>query len=208
VTNAAPTLTVGGDRTVNEGAVLSLTPIATFTDPGTLDTHTATINWGDGSTSAGTVTEAPFGPPGSTAGAGGSVAASHSYAAAGTYPVSVTATDADGLSDTKTFQVAVIAAPTASITGQPPASTRLVLTPDGQGLQIDGPPGTPATVSISYSPLSSSSYKNEFGFFVLDANGKINGKAPGQRGFLRAALRSRNNRIVFRRGQKVGITQK
>ena len=35
------------DQTANEGEILILDPIATFNDLGTLDTHNATIDWGD-----------------------------------------------------------------------------------------------------------------------------------------------------------------
>ena len=59
VTNVAPTvgaITAPLDPSlvghVDRGAS------ATFTDPGTADTHTAVWDWGDGTTSAGTVTEA------------------------------------------------------------------------------------------------------------------------------------------------------
>jgi hypothetical protein len=47
VNNVAPTLTAGSDQAVGERQTVSLAP-ATFNDLGTLDTHTATINWGDG----------------------------------------------------------------------------------------------------------------------------------------------------------------
>ncbi|HVH63318.1 MAG TPA: PKD domain-containing protein, partial [Candidatus Dormibacteraeota bacterium] len=57
-----------------------------FSDPGKLDSHTATWNFGDGSSS---VTAIPAG--GST-----SLSALHSYAGPGTYPVSLTVTDDDG----------------------------------------------------------------------------------------------------------------
>src|SRR2546428_1209507 len=63
----------------------------------TLDTHSATINWGDGTvTETGMVTESPFGPPGSTAGANGTVSGSHVYADNGSYTVKLCVTDDDG----------------------------------------------------------------------------------------------------------------
>jgi VCBS repeat-containing protein len=81
---------------------------ATFNDLGTLDTHTATIDWGDGHVTTGTVSESPFGPPGSTAGANGTVTGSHTYKRTGVYTVKVTVTDDDGgvsLTDTLTIRV-------------------------------------------------------------------------------------------------------
>jgi len=55
----------------------------TFTDPGTLDTHTASWNFGDGASS-------PSSPADSVA-----PSASHSYGAPGTYTVTLTVTDDD-----------------------------------------------------------------------------------------------------------------
>ena len=49
VGNVAPTLEVADDQAVDEGELLALASLGTFTDPGTGDTHTATIDWGDGS---------------------------------------------------------------------------------------------------------------------------------------------------------------
>jgi len=107
VNNVAPMIDAGVVQSVDEGSVVSLAP-ATFNDLGTLDTHTATINWGDGTaTEAGVVTESPFGPPGSTAGADGTISGSHVYADEGTFTVTVTVMDDEGDSDTKTFQVTV-----------------------------------------------------------------------------------------------------
>src|SRR5690606_15292502 len=60
VNNVAPTLTVVGNQTVDEGSQVSITDIGTFTDPGfanpsnplpggeTDETFTYTIDWGDG----------------------------------------------------------------------------------------------------------------------------------------------------------------
>lgn len=65
----------------------AVTASASFTDPGRLDTHTASIDWGDGTSSDGVVTE--------QAGSG-SASGTHLYAAAGVYTVTLTVTDKDG----------------------------------------------------------------------------------------------------------------
>jgi PKD repeat protein len=80
---------------------------ATFNDLGTLDTHTASIDWGDGHVTDGTVSESPFGPPGSTAGANGTVTGTHTYKRAGVYTVKVTVTDDDGACRTDMLTVTV-----------------------------------------------------------------------------------------------------
>lgn len=78
-----------------EGAEVNGT-VATFTDPDTSATageYAATIEWGDGSSSAGTVS-----------GSGGSfsVAGSHTYADEGSYAIKVTIVDVDNESNTAT----------------------------------------------------------------------------------------------------------
>jgi len=83
VDNVAPTVTASfASANVSCGSN-NATLNVSFTDPG-VDTHTAVVNWGDGSgdQSLGTVTS-PF-------------AASHTYGAAGMYNATVTVTDSDG----------------------------------------------------------------------------------------------------------------
>ena len=61
---------------------------ATYSDPGSNDTHTAVVDWGDSTTS-------------NPAASAGALSASHSYGSAGIYTVCVTVTDDDGGSDTE-----------------------------------------------------------------------------------------------------------
>lgn len=75
---------------------------ASFSDAGTLDTHTAVIDWDATGTST----------PGSAAvtesGGTGSVLGSHTYTAAGVYTVKITLSDKDGGAGTSLFQYVVV----------------------------------------------------------------------------------------------------
>lgn len=110
VNNVAPTvgpITVQPDPAVigltEAGA--SITTSATFTDPGTLDTHTAEWNWNDNNTSSGTATD-------------GTISGSHTYTAVGVYTVSLTVTDDDGGSGESSFEFVVVYDPSAGfVTG-------------------------------------------------------------------------------------------
>ena len=91
--NVAPvvtSLTIPNSPVVTES---SIAVSATFTDGDVADTHTALVDWGDGTTSAGIVTEPASGA--------GTATGAHSYAAAGVYTVSVTVTDQGSLEDTR-----------------------------------------------------------------------------------------------------------
>jgi PKD repeat protein len=96
VFNVPPQVTAGNNKTIDEGDTVSI--VATFTDPGWLDTHTAIIDWGDGSVEPGTVTE--------TNGSG-VVSGSHVYGDNGVYKVIITVTDDDGDSDSDSLFVTV-----------------------------------------------------------------------------------------------------
>ena len=101
IDNQAPLVDAGPDPApVAEGVVVPLN--ATFTDPGLADTHTASINWGDGtvqscSTPACSVT---------SSNGSGTVTGSHAYGAGGVYTVTVTVSDGeDAGSDNFTVNV-------------------------------------------------------------------------------------------------------
>jgi PKD repeat protein len=95
IANARPVVDAGPD--VVTGGDVTLAP-ATFTDAGVEDTHTATVDWGDGTVEPGAVDQ----------GAGaGSVAATHTYAAPGGYVVEVCVTDDELDTGCDTFDVTV-----------------------------------------------------------------------------------------------------
>ena len=106
--NVAPSVSAGADQTVNDGDTVTLDP-ATFTDPGILDTHTATIDWGDGTVESGAVSEAS---------GSGTVSGSHVYSIDGGiqyggtqfFTVTVTVTDDDGGNGSDTLVVEVVSA--------------------------------------------------------------------------------------------------
>ena len=134
ILNVPPDLGVlsGPADPVSVGTPVSVT--GAFTDPGILDTHTVTYDWGDATSSAGTVNE--------TSGSG-TVSGSHAYAAAGVYTVTVTVTDKDGGSDTEVYEFVVVYDPDAGfVTG---------------GGWIDSPAG-------AYKPNLALAGKATFGF--------------------------------------------
>jgi len=90
VLNVAPSMTstYGPPGPIEAGVATSFG--GTFTDPGIDDTHTATWDWGDGTTSAGTVS-------------GNSASGSHVFATGGYYNVQLTITDDDGGTVTSTY---------------------------------------------------------------------------------------------------------
>ncbi|MBT8214243.1 MAG: PKD domain-containing protein [Acidimicrobiia bacterium] len=94
VFNVEPTIDAGPDQRVARQHQITLGP-AVFRDQGTADTHTATVNWGDGTVDVGVVLEEPFGYPGSGAGMEGTVWAAHVYEAPAIYNVIVCVSDDD-----------------------------------------------------------------------------------------------------------------
>jgi Tol biopolymer transport system component/streptogramin lyase len=98
VDNAAPVITGISGPSGPQAVGSTVSVAANFTDAGAQDIHTCAINWGDGSTSAGSVME--------TNGSG-FCGGSHTYATAGTFTVRVTITDDDGGSASSTINVTV-----------------------------------------------------------------------------------------------------
>lgn len=109
VNNAAPNV---GSITIPAEPVLINTTVkasVSFTDAGILDTHTAVWDWGDGTTSQGTISE--------TSGSG-EANGNHVYTTVGIYQVKVTVADKDNSSSESIYQYVVVYDPDAGfVTG-------------------------------------------------------------------------------------------
>lgn len=102
VTNEDPTLAIEPGSSFAGGVTLIS---ASFNDPGWLDTHTGTIDWGDGAIDT---------IPASTQGSGwGTFFGSHVYENAGLYDVTVTLTDDDDGNDLATVSDLEVKSPVA-----------------------------------------------------------------------------------------------
>jgi hypothetical protein len=100
VKNAAPVLGALVGPSTPMAVKKNVSVNAEFTDAGVLDTHTAQIDWGDGSVTAGTVSEAN---------GAGTVSGTHAYNAAGIYRVVMTVMDKDGsVSNTSAIETLVV----------------------------------------------------------------------------------------------------
>jgi len=98
VNNVAPTIeSMSGPSADPMQLGLPIQLNGEFSDPGCLDTHVATIDWGDGDT---TTINVPFGTY--------TVTGNHIYTSAGVYLITLTVTDDDGGSDSMTLEYYVV----------------------------------------------------------------------------------------------------
>ncbi len=126
-----------------------------FTDPGTAQTHTATVDWGDGTTTAATVVE--------SAGSGTVSSPGHAYATPGTYQAELAVTDSGGAVAAVPFTVIVsapaVAGPAAVAAGPDEvdlswasAGGRVLRSDDGGqtfGVMVDTDAGTYVDRSVT-----------------------------------------------------------
>jgi hypothetical protein len=151
--NESATLQTGGATLTAVGSSVSATEghgftgqVATFSDTDTqaASAYAATIHWGDGATSSGTVSQTA---PGHYA-----VSASHTYAEAGSYSVAVKISDTDGTSATAAGAATVAdASLSASGTGSStsPVATTTTFTGQLASLTDHNPAGSPSDLTAT-----------------------------------------------------------
>jgi hypothetical protein len=154
ILNVAPTVSAGADQVAILGDTVELDP-STFTDPGIPDTHSATIDWGDGAPlDDGIVNESD---------GSGSVSGSHTYDVTGTFTVTVCVSDDDGGVDCDTFITTVLAptstptpTDTPSDTPTPTPTATDTSTPTPTATRTDTPTSTP-TATDTPTPTATAS---------------------------------------------------
>ena len=108
VYNVAPTVTLTSSQPNPQFVLPSVHGVgfeAAFTDPGWLDAHAVSWDFGDGTIEPGTVAEENDAPDST-----GTSSALHAYSSTGTYTVTVTFTDDDGDIGSDTYVVEVVTA--------------------------------------------------------------------------------------------------
>lgn len=127
VNNVPPTgvVVVPSELAFNEGSLATVT--IAFNEPGIQDTHSYSINWGDGIVTTGTATRPVF-------------IAGHTYADNGNYTVTVTITDDDGGQGVGTGTILVLNVdPTLKIVGTPTVNEGQAFTLQSLGVRLQDP---------------------------------------------------------------------
>jgi uncharacterized protein YegL len=95
VKNVPPSLTLTSCPVDPNQVGSNVSFAGTFTDPGTADTHTMSVDWGDGTVTPASAVTSP-------------VAGTHQYGSAGIFDIKVTVKDDDGGTDTKNCGFVVV----------------------------------------------------------------------------------------------------
>ncbi|MFM7470386.1 MAG: Ig-like domain-containing protein, partial [Nodosilinea sp.] len=119
---------------------------------------------------------------------------SHTYRQNGTYIATLTVTDDDGGFTSQTLPVEV----TREVNPITPYS--------GDYFVVPGSPDEVVHLRFQWT-FRDAAYNNEIGVFVTDAQGRVNGIAPGESGYAYAALTSPTRQVLFASGQQAGAWQ-
>jgi PKD repeat protein len=132
--NMSPVVTAGGDTSGAEGSTVSVA--AAFTDADMGDTHTATVDWGDGTgAESGSVTEVD---------GSGTVAGSHAYADDAIYTVTVTVDDGRGGVTGDSYEITVTNVAPTAVPGGPYASV------EGTSVSFSGDASDPGADTFTF----------------------------------------------------------
>jgi PKD repeat protein len=119
VQNVAPTVTIDiPDEESDVRVAESLQASASFTDPGSNDTHNCSIDWGDNTVDTGSI-------------ANGDCTGSHAFGAAGSYTITVAVSDDDGGTGVDSITITVV--------DQPPPPPLLCPNGDAADVVVDFP---------------------------------------------------------------------
>ena len=146
---------------------IEISAAASFTDPGTPDTHTAVWDWGDESTSTGTVDQE-----------NDTVSGTHTYTVAGVYTVTLTVTDDDDGSGESIDQV--------TITVLTPQQALELICAQLQDI-VNNNPGTPLADKIEDAKAKTQTAVNELNKDPAD-NQAATGNIEGAVGDLEVAV--------------------
>jgi hypothetical protein len=185
VNNLPPAITATSGAPTSSELSAGLEVSAQFSDPGVLDTHTATFSWGDGTSSPGVVSEV-WGS--------GSAVANHLYSSPGFYTISVTVTDDDGATDRAVIGEVFVFDPDTFVTGGGWISSPAAAFPGGQDSSSKGTFGFVVRYDKSGTPNGSLEFQLHKGLnlhatgfdyllindgvAVFEGTGKVNG-LPG-----------------------------
>jgi PKD repeat protein len=161
VQNLTPVVSAGSDQIVEMGS--SVTVNALYTDAGIVDTHSATINWGDGNQEIASTT--------ATGPGAGQVTSEHTYSSGGNFTVEVCVTDNDASTACDTLIINSVLPPTGTPTFTPTATSTNTptntLTPTPTETPTNTPVYTPTetatatlteTMTPTVTPITTSTY--------------------------------------------------